>query len=337
MTPPFRTVAIADLERIVSRALEAVGTSPENAASVTQSLVAAEIDGLKGHGLSRVASYAGQVLSGKVDGRARPAVRHTRTGTIVVDAAHGFAFPAFDLALAELPSLARHAGIAAAGVTRSHHAGALGLVVERLAAKGLVAMMFANTPLAMAPWGGKRPQFGTNPIAFAAPRSGGHPVVVDMALSEVARGKIMAAAQKGESIPEGWATDHEGHPTTDAKAALEGTLVPAGSAKGAALALMVELLAAAVTGAHFAGEASSFLDAKGPPPGTGQLLLAIDPSALGAGTTFADRFASLASGIEEEPGVRLPGSRRWALRTKAAAEGVTVESGLLSTIEKLIH
>lgn len=328
-------IAVADLERLVSRALEAAGTRPDNASSVARALVAAEIDGQKGHGLSRVASYAGQVRVGKIDGGAQPTVERTRAATMLIDAGHGFAYPAFDLAIAELGPLATKAGVAAAGIQRSHHGGALGLVVERLAAQGLVAMMFANTPSAMAAWGGRRAHFGTNPIAFAAPRRGGPPVIVDMALSEVARGRIMAAAQKGEPIPEGWATDSEGRSTTDARAALAGTLLPSGGAKGAALALMVEVLAAAVTGAKFAGEASSFLDAKGPPPGTGQLLIAIDPGALGAGDGFADRLALLASGIEAEAGARLPGARRWALRATAATDGVAVDTPMLAELKAL--
>lgn len=335
MSPATETIAIAELEALVAAALERAGTAGSNAASVAKALVAAEIDGQKGHGLSRVAGYAAQVRSGKVDGKATPAARHTRTGTIAIDAAHGFAYPALDLATELLPSLARDGGIAAAGIFRSHHAGALGLVAERIAETGLVALLFANTPAAMAPWGGRRGLLGTNPIAFAAPRADGPPVVIDLALSEVARGKILAAAQTGAPIPAGWAVDREGRPTTDAQAALAGTLTPAGAAKGAALALMVELLAAAVTGAHFAGEASSFLDSEGGPPSTGQLIIAIDASGLGAGNGLAARVATLAGLIETEPGARLPGSRRLALRAKARTSGVEVDDGTVAALRRL--
>lgn len=335
MSPATETIAIAELEALVAAALERAGTAASNAASVAKALVAAEIDGQKGHGLSRVAGYAAQVRSGKVDGKATPAARQTRTGTIAIDAAHGFAYPALDLATEVLPSLARDGGIAAAGVFRSHHAGALGLVAERIAETGLVALLFANTPAAMAPWGGRRGLLGTNPIAFAAPRADGRPVVIDLALSEVARGRILAASQTGAPIPEGWAVDREGRPTTDAKAALAGTLMPAGGAKGAALALMVELLAAAVTGAHFAGEASSFLDSEGGPPSTGQLIIAVDASALGAGNGLAVRVATLAGLIETEPGARLPGARRLELRKKARTGGVEVDDGTLAALRRL--
>ena len=171
--------------------------------------------------------------------------------------------------------------------------------------------------------------FGTNPIAFAVPLPGREPAVVDLALSKVARGNIVAAKQKGEAIPEGWALDPDGKPTTDAGAALAGTMVAMGDAKGAALAFMVEVLAAALVGAHFATEASSFLDDKGGPPRTGQLILAIDPAGFGAaGPGFGDRMTALAAMIEGQDGARLSGSRGLALRQKAARDGIAVADDL---------
>jgi (2R)-3-sulfolactate dehydrogenase (NADP+) len=328
-------VLSADLEALIARALEASNTSAANAASVARALAQAEVDGQKGHGLSRVPSYAAQARAGKVDGHATPKLTRTRTATLMVDVANGFAYPALDLAIDELPAIAAETGIAAAGFVRSHHFGVAGRHVERLAEKGLVALTVSNTPQAMAAWGGKRAVFGTNPIAFAAPRRDAPPLVIDMALSEVARGKIVTAAQKGEPIPLGWAVDKNGQPTTDAKAALSGTLVPAGGAKGAALALMVETLAVALTGANFAFEASSFLDAEGPPPGAGQLLIAIDPAGFAGAEGFADRLAVLADAIAGDEGARLPGSRRIALRSKAATAGVAVDAKLLAEVQAL--
>src|SRR5690606_31457722 len=187
----------------------------------------------------------------------------------------------------------------------------------------------------MAAWGGKRAIFGTNPIAFAAPRRGQPPLVIDMALSEVARGKIVTAAQKGEAIPLGWAVDANGQPTTDAKAALAGTLVPAGGAKGAALALMVETLAVALTGANFAFEASSFLDAEGPPPGAGQLLIVLDPAGFAGAEAFSNRMSALTTMIEADAGARMPGTKRLALRERAAATGVLVDAKLLADVSAL--
>jgi (2R)-3-sulfolactate dehydrogenase (NADP+) len=254
---------------------------------------------------------------------------------LLVDVRNGFAYPAFDLAIARLPELAKASGIAAAGFTRSHHFGVAGYHVERLAEAGLVALACGNTPSAIAPWGGRRPLYGTNPIAFAAPLRGRAPIVVDLALSQVARGKILTAAQKGEAIPEGWAVDEQGRPTTDAAAALKGALQPIGGAKGAALALMVEVLSVALTGARFGFEASSFFDAEGPPPGVGQLLIAIDGSAFAGADVLAERGAAVAGMIEGDAQARLPGARRLALREKAKSEGVTVDARLLADVRAM--
>ncbi len=325
-------LTLVQAQALVCDTLVRCGTSPENAQSVANALVACEADGLKGHGLSRLPSYAAQVKVGKVKGDAKPQLSLASPGVLAVDAAHGFAFPALDLAIGALPDVTRAQGIAAAAVTRSHHCGAAGHPVQRLAEKGLVSLLFANTPGAIAPWGGSQAVYGTNPIAFACPLPDAGPIVVDLSLSKVARGNIMAAKQRGESIPQGWALDENGQPTTDPDAALRGTMLPLGDAKGTALTLMVELLAAGLTGANFAADASSFLDAKGPPPGTGQLIVAFDPAAFGGGV---ERFAALAHAIEAQQGARLPGRRRMELRRKAEAEGLSMSDALLAEIKAL--
>jgi (2R)-3-sulfolactate dehydrogenase (NADP+) len=326
------TLTLAEAESLVARALMRCRTGEANAAVVARALVAAEADGLKGHGLSRVPTYAAQAKIGKVNGFATPSVARSRPGTAVVDAANGFAYPAIEAAITLLPELTRAAGIACGAIRRSHHCGAAGHPVERLAERGLVAMMFANTPAAIAPWGAAKPVFGTNPIAFACPLPDRPPVVVDLALSKTARGNILAAKQKGERIPEGWALDADGKPTTDPDAALAGTMLPLGDAKGTALVLMVELLAAGLTGANFAADASSFLDDNGEPPGTGQLIIAFDPAAFGGSGAHVAR---LIGSIEAQAGARLPGARRLALRRKAASDGLVVSDALVAEIETL--
>jgi (2R)-3-sulfolactate dehydrogenase (NADP+) len=328
-------ISSADLTTLITRALMAARTAPANAASVARALVAAEVDGQVGHGASRVASYAAQALNGKVDGHAVPALTRPKPGAVRIDAGCGFAYPSLDIAVAELPAVARAQGIATAAITRSHHAGVAGHTVERLAEQGVFALMVANTPAAMAATGGRKALFGTNPLAFAAPVTGAPPLVIDLALSTVARGKIVTAAREGRPIPLGWAVDASGQPTTDAKAALSGTLLPLGGAKGAALALMVEVLAAALTGANFAAEASPFLDDTGGPPGTGQLLIAIDPGTFAAGQHVPlARVAVLAASITAD-GARLPGSRRHALRATAAHDGLAVDPAVLAGIRSL--
>ena len=324
-------LSIQDAETLIETALVAANTSRANAQSTARALVAAEVDGQAGHGFSRVASYSAQALSGKVDGHATPVARRTAPAMIHVDAADGFAFPAVDLAIAEVAALARETGIAAVTIARSHHCGQLAAHVERLAELGFVAIMVANTPKAMAPWGGDTAVFGTNPIAFAAPRGTTPPLVIDRSLSHVARGKVMAAAKAGQDIPEGWAFDAEGNATTDATSALAGTMAPMGGAKGAALALMVEVLAATLTGANGSRDAASFFDGDGPAPGVGQLIIAIRADA-GLGDGFAERMTALATAIETQDGARLPGSSRHAEREKAARDGLSVPPHLLEEI-----
>lgn len=331
---PDTTLTIAEAHALVRAALTASRTSPENAAIVADALIGAELAGQGGHGLRRVPAYAAQARAGKVDGHAVPIATRVRPGAVAIDAANGFAYPALDLAIGELAGLAPVQGIAAAGIRRSHHAGVAGLTVEALADEGLVALLFSNAPAAIAPWGGRRPLYGTDPIAFACPTADGETIVVDVSMSKVARGRIMAANQKNEPIPEGWALDVDGHPTTDAKAALEGTMVPLGDAKGTALALMVELLCAGLTGANYGYEQTSFFDAEGEAPGTGQLLIAIDPETFG-GTRALDRFAAMAAMVAGTEGARLPGSRRQAIRDRLRRDGLSVETALVREIEVL--
>lgn len=327
-------LSIADAVALIETALIVNFVSAHNARSVARALVAAEVDGQVGHGFSRVAAYAAQAGSGKVTGAAIPSVERKAPAYAVIDAGNGFAFPAIDLAIDLLSEMSSHNGIAGVAITRSHHGGQLGAHVERLAEKGMVALMFANTPKAMAPWGGDKPLFGTNPIAFAAPRQGMPPLVIDLSLSKVARGKVMAAEKKGEAIPPGWALDAQGKPTTDPQAALAGSMIPAGDAKGAALALMVEILAATLTGANHSFEASSFFDAAGNPPGVGQFIIAIDTQTV-CGARFAPRLEQLVEQVHRQPGTRLPGSGRIAKRQVSRNDGIAIDTNLLAEIRKL--
>lgn len=328
-------VSIADAEAMVRQALELSNVAPQVAASVARALVAAEADGQKGHGLARVAAYAAQARSGKVQGHAVPQVSARGEALIDIDAGHGFAFPAIDLAVETLCELTPRTGIAAVAIRRSHHCGQLGAHVERLSERGLAALMVANSPKAMAPWGGREAVFGTNPIAFAAPRADQPPLVIDLSLSHVARGKVMAAAKAGEDIPENWALDAAGRPTTDPEAALSGTMLPAGGAKGAVLALMVEVLSAALVGANGSREASSFFEAEGTPPGVGQLLIAFKVSDV-PDRSFGAGLEGLLDAITGQ-GARLPGSRRLIARAQAAAEGVQITAPIRREIDAILN
>lgn len=327
------TKTLDELHDLVRRALENAGTSPANAAVVTDALIAAEGDGLRSHGLARVESYAAQARSGKVDGQATPELTQPAAAAIRVDAKSGFAYPAIKMGLDRAAELVREAGVVCVAVGNSHHSGAFGYHAEYMARKGLVALGFSNSPAGIAPWGGKQAIFGTNPVAFGCPRRSGDPLVVDMSLAKVARGKIKMAADKGESIPEGWAVDADGNPTTDAKAAMQGSNTPMGDAKGYALVLVTEILAAIMTGSHFGSEASSFFAGEGPPPHVGQLFLVFDPETF-SGPGFQDRLEVLFQAILDQPGTRLPGTRRFEVRARLNADGVELDDALLSMLEK---
>lgn len=328
-----RQVSLAEARDFARETLVGFNTSPENARLVAEAVVAAEADGLKGHGLSRLQGYSAQAKTGKADGHAVPVLSRSAPGAVAVDGKNGFAYPALKIGLEALVEVAKSQGIAMLGVHHSNHCGVAGHHVEQLAEQGLVALMFANAPASIAPWGGSRAIYGTNPIAFASPQQDRAPLVVDLSVSKVARGNIMAAAQRGEDIPEGWALDPDGNPTTNAKAGLAGTMLPMGDAKGTALALMVEILCATLVGANHSYEASSFFDGEGAPPGTGQLVLAINPAAFG--TSYLERLTRLVLSIEEQDGTRLPGERRLANRRKAEIEGVTITAALMRALSAL--
>jgi (2R)-3-sulfolactate dehydrogenase (NADP+) len=251
----------------------------------------------------------------------------------MIDVKRGFFYPAIDLAFEHFPAKAKANGIAAVAFHNSHHCGVLGHHVEKAAEMGLIALVMGNTPQAMAPWGGTKPIYGTQPLAFASPRRESLPLVMDMALTQVARGNIMTAKQQGKPIPEGWATDAKGNPTTDASVALaEGVLLPAGGVKGAALGLMVEILCAPLTGSALSTEASSFFTTDGGSPSVGQFLIAIDPEAFSGNAHFLERVEAILESITSQEGARLPGGRRVELREQAAEKGLDVPANLVDEV-----
>ena len=316
-------------------ALAAAGASAGMALSTARALVAAEAQGLASHGLSRVPQYCAHLRLGRVNGQAQPRVVHQRSAACLVDADEGLAFPACELAVAEVLRRARECGAAFAGVTRSHHFGVAAQHLMPLAQAGLVGLAFGNSPAAMPAWGGRRALFGTNPIAAVFPRRAAPPLVIDLSLSEVARGKLMVAAREGRSIPLGWAVDRDGQPTTDPQAGLEGSMLPAGGVKGAMLALVVELLCCALTGAAFGFEADSFFVDEGNRPRIGQAFLAIDPGALAGEDVFHERIETLLAAMCEDEGVRLPGLRRLQLAERAARDGLQLGDALAQQLQQL--
>jgi (2R)-3-sulfolactate dehydrogenase (NADP+) len=304
-------VATDDAISLVIAAFGAAGMPEKLARPAAYALVLAEREGLASHGLARAPFYADQMRAGKVRAQAEPCI--LRDGAVIrVDAQFGLAFAALDAGAQAARAVVQDLGVAVVSITHSHHFGVAGQAVEPFAREGLIALALANAPAAMAPWGGNRALYGTNPIAFAAPRKSGDPLVIDLSLSHVARGKVMLAQKAGTPIPEGWALDAQGKPTTNADAAMAGTMLPSGGAKGAALALMVELLTAGLAGANFAYQASSLFDDKGPPPDLAHFILVLDPARFAPG--FTERAEAMFAAIEAQDGTRLPGARRIAER-----------------------
>ena len=328
-----RRLAIEELAALAADALTAAGTDRESASLVGSALADADADGLASHGVSRVPFYADQVISGKVNGRARPGLESAGPAAVRIDARDGFAVPAIFAGLERGIAVAAEMRVAAVTIANSHHCGVAGYYVEHAARHGLLAIGLTNTPAGIAPWGGHVGSFGTNPIAFGCPRRQPDPLVVDLSLSRVARGKIMLAQRGGEPIPSGWALDADGKPTTDPDRAMDGTMIPIGDAKGSALALMVEILTAGLSGSQFAFEASSFFSAEGAPPRIGQSFILIEPKTF-AGGSFLDRIEVLLEHVGNQAGVRLPGARRLENRRRAREYGVDVAQELYEELRR---
>jgi (2R)-3-sulfolactate dehydrogenase (NADP+) len=218
-------------------------------------------------------------------------------------------------------------------IRNSYSAGVLGWFIHRFIEHGLVSLAFANASAMMAPVGGSKPVFGTNPWGFGVPQKGAEPIVADMSSTATARVNVIAAAQAGGPIPAGWAIDLEGRPTTDPDAALAGTMAPAAGHKGYALALLVDVLVAGLGAANWSFEASSLLDDSGGPPGVGQCFIAIDPERSAPG--FAQRISRLAQAIHEQDGARLPGKGRADHAAYATVHGVEVPDALMAELRAL--
>ena len=326
--------SIDELTQLATRALKRAGASRAMADAAAAALIAAEMEGLSGHGLSRVALYCEHLRQGRADGKAWPKIVKRKGAASLVDASGGLAFLATALAAKEAAKRARRYGIASAGVTNSHHFGAAAYNLAPIAQAGLIGFAFTNSPAAINAWGGRKALFGTNPIAAIFPRQGADPVVVDLSLTEVVRGKIMLFAKERKPIPLGWAVDKDGNPTTDARAALTGSLTAIGGVKGTMLALIVEILSVALTGAAFSFENDSYFEPGGKPR-IGHAILAIDPEALSGSQAYYARLEALICRMLADEGVRLPGTRRVHAAVKARGLGIELSETLYRELQAL--
>lgn len=319
------------LERIFLRA----GASPDVATILASNCAACERDGSISHGIFRVPGYVSSIASGWVDPKAEPALEDVGAAFLRVDAMNGFAQPALAAARDLAIEKTRRAGASVLAIRNSHHFSALWPDVEPFAREGLVAISMVNSFACAVPHGGRKAVFGTNPIAYAAPRAGGLPLVADLATSSMANGDVQIAAREGRTLPAGYAVDANGAETTDPNVVLEsGALRTFGGHKGSAISLMIELFGAALTGGDFSFE----VDWSGHPgaqtPHTGQLVILVDPD-KGRPHQFAQRAEHLveqllASGLD-----RLPGTRRYETRARADRSGIPISNAALESLEQL--
>ncbi len=328
-------LSVADVHSLAARCLAKNGCNAANASAVAETITAAERDGCPSHGLFRLPGYIASLRSGKVNGGADPTVEDLSPGVVRVDGDGGFAPLALGRGRAPLAERARAQGIAALTLVDIYHMAALWVEAEALAKEGLCAFAFTASKPFVVPAGGNKPLFGTNPMAFAWPRRDGEPLVFDMATAAMARGEIMIAAREGHDLPPGAGIDRDGHPTTDPNAVLEGGMLPMGGYKGSALAMMVELLAGALIGENLSVEAGAADNDDGGPARSGELMLAIDPAHFGDADDWCDHGEILFGHMLAQPGVRLPGDRRYANRIRAQETGVTVPIALYDQIVEL--
>ena len=308
------------------------GCDSANAAALADIMTRAERDGSHSHGLFRVPGYVKALRSGKVDGKAKPTVNKITPAVIQVDGHGCFAPIAQAVGLPVLAEAAKKIGIGALSLTGVHHFAALWPETEYLADQGLVGIACTAYMPAVAPAGSKTALFGTNPISFAWPRPGSTPVVYDMATASMAMGDIQIAARDGRSVPEGTGLDADGNPTTDPAKIAKGVLLPFGGYKGSAISMMVELLAAGLTGEQFSFEAKENDNGDGGPARGGEMILAMSPDII-AGSEWAEHVEGFVGKLNEMDGVRLPGARRHKNRLDTGPRAVN--AALLETIKGL--
>ena len=301
-------VTLDEIESVSAAAMERAGARPDVAASVARAVRVAESKGNKICGLYYLESYCTQLESGRVNGAAEPEVHVDRAGAVRVDGKLGFAQPAFAAGMPTAIAAARENGVCGFSVEHTHTATAMGFFTEQLAAEGLIAIGMTNATARVAPPGGARRLLGTNPMAMAVPDGeGGVAFQFDFSTSAVALGTITKAAAAGTEIEPGWAVDEHGESTTDPDAALRGSLSSAAGYKGFGLGLMVEVLAAGLTGGRVSVDVPPLKTRDGEPHDLGQFFLVIDPTAFD-GDGFAATVAGLAAAVAGDGAARLPGS-----------------------------
>ncbi|WP_261842781.1 Ldh family oxidoreductase [Aliamphritea ceti] len=331
-------LSLEEIRQLSFDALRRCGANEEHATAVALELMDAEAEGIRNVGLGYIHLYLNHLKCGKVIGDAKPEIVRQSAAATLVNARHGFCHTAYLHAEEQLIETTLREGVGMLAIQQSYSAGVLGWFVRRLAQRGLVALMFANSSKAVAAHGGKVPFFGTNPFAFGSPRQSDSgemlaPVVVDMATSSTARVNIVKAAAAGEPVELGHVIDADGNPTTDAAAGLKGAQLPVGGPKGFGLGLIVDLMGGALTGSNCSYEASMFSTNDGGPPNVGQTIIAFNPEFYSDG--YLAHLETMFASLTDDNEVRIPGERRQQLREQHERDGVEVPQALLDKIADL--
>jgi LDH2 family malate/lactate/ureidoglycolate dehydrogenase len=338
-SPPLR-IPESRLVDATTRVFAALGVPDEAAAAVARGLVDADMRGIPSHGLMLVPMYADRIRAGSVTTATQAQVVTDLGAIAVLDAGNALGILTGDQAMALAIERARQFGLGAVAVRHAFHFGGAFRFVQTAADAGLVGIAAANTrPLMPAP-GGARAVVGNNPLAIGVPAAGAEPIVLDMALSEVALGKIRLAAQEGREIPPTWATDKQGTPTTDPEAAIAGLLLPAAGPKGYGLAFMVDVLTGVLSGGAFGAAVQGLYADTSVPNDCAHVFLAISPAAFGDAETFAQRVGELAAQVTASPTapgverVLLPGQLEAERHAQARADGVPVQDSVLEKLRE---
>lgn len=336
-----RRVEMASLRDFCSSVLGHVGLAEEAADLVADSLVDAEARNIKSHGVQRTRIYAERLRAGMLNRDGRPHRIRETAAMVLVDADNCIGHVGAQAGIEAAQERAKAEGAGIAGVRNSNHCGALGYFARDMAEQGSVVIAASNAPPTMTYFGGKTSAVGTNPLCIAVPRANGTPLVVDMATSATARGKIIVADQQGDRIPEGWAIDKEGRPTTDPAAALEGSVLPFAGPKGSGLAMMIDLLCGALLGGPTGHAIGNMYEDWTRPQEVGHIFIVLDTDAWAGHETFLSAVADFADEIHGLPpsagfdSVLLPGEIEDRALKQARAGGITLSDAAFTDLNQL--
>lgn len=332
-----RAVTHRVLDGVVQAIFRACGASPADAELIGGSLVDADLRGVHSHGVIRVPDYVKKLTEEGVDPKGRPQILREDAAAVVVDGGNSMGQVGGSFAMGEAIRRARQYGVGVAALGHSNHCGAMDFFTRPAAEEGFIGLATTNALPTMAPWGGREKIVGINPLSIAMPSDEPHPLIIDMAFGATAHGKIRVYAQKKQPIPEGWALDSAGKPTTDAEAALDGLIQPIGAFKGVGLAVMMGAFSSMLSGAAYGTELGNMVE--GPKPGRdGQFFAAIRISAFEDPALFRQRIGGIIRQIRDcprAPGVDriyAPGALEHEFETRYRREGITLSAETLNAV-----